>query len=96
MRRALREYTVTGVRTTVPFFRWLLEQPTFVAGRVHAGGLDEVLQDRPEGAFADRDSSLEEVALIAAALDLAMRAHAAGRDVPSAWASLARREGLRA
>jgi len=95
MRRALREYTVTGVRTTVPFFRWLLEQPTFVAGRVHAGGLDEVLHDRREEAFAARDSSLEEVALIAAALDLAMRAHA-DRDAPSAWAGLARREGLRA
>jgi acetyl-CoA carboxylase biotin carboxylase subunit len=96
MRRALREYTVTGVRTTVPFFRWLLDQPTFVAGTVHAGDLDELLQERQEGACVARDSSLEEVALIAAALDLAMRAHAADGDAPSAWASLARREGLRA
>jgi len=96
MRRALREYTVTGVRTTVPFVRWLLDQPAFVAGRIHAGGLEEVLQGRGERAFASGDSSLEEVALVAAALDLAMRAHAADGDAPSAWASLARREGLRA
>ncbi|HEY6507245.1 MAG TPA: acetyl-CoA carboxylase biotin carboxylase subunit [Vicinamibacterales bacterium] len=95
MRRALREYTVTGVRTTVPFVRWLLDQPAFVAGKIHAGGLEEVLQGRGKGPLASGDSSLEEVALIAAALDLAMRAHAADRDPPSAWASLGRCEGLR-
>src|SRR5262245_31458075 len=33
MRRALAEYVVAGIRTTLPFFRWLLEQPDFAAGR---------------------------------------------------------------
>ena len=28
MRRALAEYDVRGIRTTVPFFRWLLDQPS--------------------------------------------------------------------
>ena len=27
MRRALDEYLITGIRTTLPFFRWLLTQP---------------------------------------------------------------------
>ena len=31
MKRALREYDVLGVRTTVPFFRWMLDQPAFEA-----------------------------------------------------------------
>ena len=35
MRRALDEYVVAGIRTTLPFFAWLLEQPDFAAGRFH-------------------------------------------------------------
>src|SRR2546425_2891923 len=34
MRRAIREYAITGIKTTLPFFSWLLEQPAFAAGRV--------------------------------------------------------------
>ena len=34
MRRALGEYLVAGIKTTVPFFTWLLAQPEFVDGRV--------------------------------------------------------------
>jgi acetyl-CoA carboxylase biotin carboxylase subunit len=32
MRRALAEYQIVGVRTTLPFARWLMEQPRFLAG----------------------------------------------------------------
>ena len=32
MRRALSEYHVMGVRTTLPFARWLMEHPRFIAG----------------------------------------------------------------
>ncbi len=78
MRRALREYTVVGVRTTVPFFRWFLAQPAFVAGDVHTGQLDELLQQRNGEPFATHDSSFAEVGLVAAALGVAMRAHSAG------------------
>ena len=35
MRRALGEYLVTGIKTTVPFFSWLLAQPEFLEGRFH-------------------------------------------------------------
>ena len=94
MRRALREYTVVGVRTTVPFFQWFLAQPAFIEGDVHAGQLDELLQQRNGEPFAARDSSFSEVGLVAAALSVAMRAHTAAGP-SSAWASLGRREGLR-
>ena len=33
LRRVLDEYRVVGVKTTVPFFQWLVDQPDFVAGR---------------------------------------------------------------
>jgi len=95
MRRALREYHVSGVRTTVPFFRWLLHQDAFETGDFHTGSVDTVLQERAGEGFAERDPSLAEVALMATALDLAMRTrHATGSPV-SAWAAAARREGLR-
>ncbi len=32
MRRALAEYQVVGVRTTLPFARWLMNHPRFIAG----------------------------------------------------------------
>lgn len=33
LRRALGEFEVGGLQTTLPFHRWLVEQPDFVAGR---------------------------------------------------------------
>jgi acetyl-CoA carboxylase biotin carboxylase subunit len=32
LRRALEEYTIAGVRTTIPFHQWLVRQPRFQAG----------------------------------------------------------------
>jgi acetyl-CoA carboxylase biotin carboxylase subunit len=95
MRRALREYTVEGVRTTVPFFQWLLTEDSFLAGTVHTGRLDEILQKQGGDAFVSVDPSFREVAAIAAALDVARRAHAPEPPASSAWATEARREGLR-
>jgi acetyl-CoA carboxylase biotin carboxylase subunit len=40
MRRALREYVVTGIRTNLGFHRRLLDQAEFVAGRYHTGFID--------------------------------------------------------
>ena len=34
MRRALAEYQVRGIRTTIPFFQWILEDEDFKAGAV--------------------------------------------------------------
>ena len=34
MARALEEYEVLGIRTTIPFFLWLMREPDYLAGRV--------------------------------------------------------------
>jgi acetyl-CoA carboxylase biotin carboxylase subunit len=68
LRRALDEYDVRGVRSTLPFSRWLLERPEFVEARFHTNVLDELLQQRAGEPFGDLDPSIEEVAALAACL----------------------------
>jgi len=78
MRRALMEYEVRGIRTSLPFFHWMLRQPAFLAAEFHTEFLDELLQRRGGEGFSDVDPSLEEVAAIAACIAEA-EASVAGR-----------------
>jgi acetyl-CoA carboxylase, biotin carboxylase subunit len=73
MQRALDEYEVRGVRTTLPFFRWMLRQPAFADGRFHTAYLDELLQQRAGEPFSMPNPSLEEVAALVAALEASAR-----------------------
>ena len=45
-RRALDEFIVEGVKTTIPFHRRVLEHPLYVAGRVNTHFIEDHL-DRP-------------------------------------------------
>jgi acetyl-CoA carboxylase biotin carboxylase subunit len=74
MRRALAEYGVAGVQTTIPILRRIVAHEDFTAGRLSTGFMERLLAaDRPAGAGRKR------IALIAAALT----AHArAGRSAP--------------
>ena len=64
MARALAEYKVVGVRTTIPLLQRVLGDPDFVAGRLSTHFLDRLLdRDRPEAEGRRRS-----IALIAAAL----------------------------
>ena len=99
LRRALQEYQVLGIRTTIPFFQWLLQQEAFLTGRFDTTFVDTVLRQR-EGAFAELTEEAEEVAAIAAALHAywrtgSVKAGSAGGGQTSAWKHLARREALR-
>jgi acetyl-CoA carboxylase biotin carboxylase subunit len=67
-RTALREYEIRGVQTTLPFFSWLIEEPSFIDGRFHTEFLDEVLQRRGGPPRIAPDLSLTEVAAVAVAL----------------------------
>jgi acetyl-CoA carboxylase biotin carboxylase subunit len=74
MRRALSEYEIGGVRSTIPFSQWLLGCPEFSEARFHTGFLDALLQQRAGEPFDEADSSLEEVAAVAACLVEASKA----------------------
>ncbi len=96
MRRALAEYEVRGIRTTVPFFRWLLDQPAFRDAAFHTEFLDTLLQQRRGTAFLEPDSSLQEVAVVAAAIHASRKeGPAAAISAPDAWARQAKVESLR-
>jgi acetyl-CoA carboxylase biotin carboxylase subunit len=44
MLRALGEYHVGGIKTNIPLFRLILNDPAFRAGELHTGYLDELLK----------------------------------------------------
>jgi acetyl-CoA carboxylase, biotin carboxylase subunit len=99
MSRALREYHVLGIRTTIPFFLWLMQQPEYLEGRYDTTYLDRLLVERRGESFSTFTAEEAERIAIAAALDAYLRA-SAGRDgqpgaTRSAWTHLARQEGLR-
>jgi acetyl-CoA carboxylase biotin carboxylase subunit len=78
--RALGEYDVSGIRTNVGFFRQIVEDPEFAAGRLHTGFIQEFFarhaQPKPT-------ADLETVAALAAAIHTAARARANGAEAGS-------------
>ena len=103
MRRALHELVIAGIKTTVPFFLWLLEQPEFVDGRIHTMYLDDVLKARHGRPFVEPTAEIEDMAVIAAAVHASASplAHATSQTGPvprragQGWKAHARAEGLR-
>jgi acetyl-CoA carboxylase, biotin carboxylase subunit len=64
MDRALQELVIKGIKTTIPFHRWLVNNPRFIEGNFDTTFLDqEYFQKRRE-----RDQQLREVACLAAAI----------------------------
>ena len=101
MRRALGEYIVGGIKTTIPFFSWLLDEPDFRAGAFDTTYLDEALKRRNGRSFVALSPVVEEVAAIAAAVHALLAADsgtngAAQADGGSArrWKARARAESL--
>jgi acetyl/propionyl-CoA carboxylase alpha subunit len=98
LQRALDEYRVVGVKTTLPFFRWLVRRPEFAAGEFSTTYLDERLAE-PREAFVTPDAIDTRDTIVVSALAAWLRAHrAAAGPVAAAghaWRQTARREGLR-
>lgn len=65
MRRALAEYEVGGIRTTLPFFREVLVDEEFIAGRLDTGFISRFMERRETRSL---DQETQDIALIAAAL----------------------------
>lgn len=97
MQRALGEYEICGVRTTVPMFRWLLDHADFIGGGFDTTFLDRVLAERNGATFGETPPDGEETAIMVAAIHAVLGAGASpdtGADL-RAWRRAARLEGLR-
>jgi acetyl-CoA carboxylase biotin carboxylase subunit len=70
MKRALLEYEIIGIETTIPFFRRILDHPDFTAGRIDTGFIDRVLS---QGWFSEEEpcEEAELAALVTSALEAA-------------------------
>jgi acetyl-CoA carboxylase, biotin carboxylase subunit len=95
MIRALSEYDLGGIRSNLGFFRQILEDGEFRAGRLHTGFIEEFFQ-RHRPPQPPRD--LAGVAALAAALHACSRTRAPeppARRAASAWLRAGRSELLR-
>ena len=100
MQRALAEYQVLGIRTTIPFFTWLMRQPEYQEGQYDTTWLDRLMVSRRGESFNELDETDSRLVTIAAAIYASMAARAARPavatdSVASAWQRAARLDALR-
>jgi len=94
MRRAVREYKVLGIKTTLPLFERVLRDPDFLAGRIDTSFLER----RGRGTQAGEERPWA-VAVAAAAIRAFVQRRAARTapgavPAPSAWRREGRREAI--
>jgi acetyl-CoA carboxylase biotin carboxylase subunit len=97
LKRVLGEYYVSGIKTNIPFFRQILDDPEFRAGTLHTGFIDEYLHSRePE---EKQDPERDAIAALAAAV-FSMKSRPAdpaadGHAPVSRWLTAGRERSLR-
>jgi acetyl-CoA carboxylase biotin carboxylase subunit len=97
MRRALFEYRVDGIKTTLPFFRQVMDDVEFIAGNLDTGFIESFNQRRLE---KETDPQINDLAIIAAGIGSIERTpslptgQAQNGASPSRWAMAGRRERL--
>ena len=74
MKRALSEYEVLGIKTTIPFFQWVLDDEDFVAARFDTGFIDRKLSERNGRPLREPNEEHHELAAIAVALSQIIKA----------------------
>ena len=91
--RALAEYEISGVETTLPLFRRVAEDATFLAGDFDVQWLERRLE---QGILEEEAASADDVLLAAVSLSDAPPEKPEGAAVSlSVWRGAARREALR-
>jgi acetyl-CoA carboxylase, biotin carboxylase subunit len=66
LRRALDEYSITGIQTNVNLFRRILVEPDFLRSEIHTKWLDELLAKPRPPAIPTREGTEDAVAIAAA------------------------------
>ncbi|MBD0325250.1 MAG: acetyl-CoA carboxylase biotin carboxylase subunit [Pyrinomonadaceae bacterium] len=80
LRRALDEYTVGGIKTTLPFFRDIVRDTEFIEGHLDTGFIERFFErsaassdNALAAAASDEETTERDIAIIAAALDYTLR-----------------------
>jgi acetyl-CoA carboxylase biotin carboxylase subunit len=96
MRRALSEYRVEGIMTTIPFFTYIMNDPQFQAGEFDTGFIDRIVKTIDFSHTTVSEHDVE--AAVAAAAILAFEESQNVKlpeDGPSRWRDVAREEAVR-
>ncbi len=91
MTRALGEYIVDGIKTTIPFYRKVFEDDAYRRGELHTGFIDEFFRRKAEAGGGD-DIELEVAAALVAAIHSLKQPdrNAAARNSVSRWVAQGR------
>jgi acetyl-CoA carboxylase biotin carboxylase subunit len=99
MRRALSEYEVRGIKTTIPFFQWVLDDEDFVNADFDTSFIDRKLAARNGVPLREPGAEQHDMAAIAAAVSqVFLASKALSPTVPvasSRWKDRGRLEALR-
>ena len=96
MKRALAEYRVEGIETTIPFFTYIMNDPDFVAAKFDTGFIDRLLP-KMKLEHQPREGAITDAAIAAAAImafEDAQRVKLPAEG-ESHWKDVGRREALR-
>lgn len=90
MRRALDEYRISGVRTTIPFFREVMNDPEFLSGEIDTGFISRFFERQASAEDRSRQPNVtRDIAAAAAAIAYSDRVRTklvtASNRKPSAW-----------
>jgi acetyl-CoA carboxylase, biotin carboxylase subunit len=96
MKRALTEYRVEGIMTTIPFFTFIMNHPDFAAAKFDTGFIDRVLPQL-DLSNTQNDPRLVEAAIVAAAIMAFEESQNVKlpQDGPSRWREAGRAEAMR-
>jgi acetyl-CoA carboxylase biotin carboxylase subunit len=93
MKRALGEYRVEGIDTTIPFFTYIMNHPDFQAARFDTGFIDRILPEMTfERGGGDVDAAMAAAAILAFEESEQVRLP---ETTDSAWKRAGRTEGVR-
>ncbi|HMT09897.1 MAG TPA: hypothetical protein PKA82_18065, partial [Pyrinomonadaceae bacterium] len=93
MRRALQEYEVGGIKTTLPFFREVMKDAEFISGELDTGYIARFNERRSVKALSETQA---DIAIIAAAIAFQESTKTVVTNQPTAsrWATAGRNSAM--
>jgi acetyl-CoA carboxylase, biotin carboxylase subunit len=90
MRRALREYHVGGIKTTIPFFREVMDDEEFISGQLDTGFIPRFQERRNQESLPEMLSDLAMIAATIAASGAERGSAQRAAESEGRWAAAAR------